>query len=105
MKSKEVKAIANDLVHLISWKSPLVLLPIQPDKKYEINLLTGKLNVNFKDSITEYLIEKHKWFLNRIKDLNSKLEDFKEALITILIRKEKVTINYKTKKFESERIY
>ncbi|MCR4327717.1 MAG: hypothetical protein NUV46_04005 [Nanoarchaeota archaeon] len=105
MRIKEIKGIVNDLMNVSSWKNPLSLLPVQPDKKYEINLPTGKLNVDFEDSITEYLIEKYKWFINRVKNLKGNLNDFEEARIIIYIRKEKVKIKYKKKNFEDEIIY
>ena len=103
MRTKEINGIINDLLELINWKNPMWEIGIK--RTYEINLLNGNLNNNLKDDLTKYLSEKYKCFSDRIKELKGKMNDFGEAKIKLFIRKEKITIKYKGKTFEKERIY
>lgn len=103
MKIKEIKGISKDLMELGESMNPLRYIWIK--NEYEINLITGKLNIREKDTITEFLESKSRWFNNRIIRLNGKLADFSKAKITLIGNKEQLEIIYKDKKFSEEKSY
>ena len=103
MKKNQIKSIVNDILELENWANPLN--EIFSKEKYEMNLLTGKRNFPGKDSITELLLRKRKWFVNRIKNLKGNLKDFEKAKITVNKNKESVEIIYQGRKFEDKTIY
>lgn len=103
MKSKDIKGIRNDLLDLRIWRNPIT--KIITKNKYKIDLITGKVNIISEDDVTKLLKEKQAWSIDRIKNLKGKLEEFKKAEIKIFLKKEKVLIEYKNKKFEKEKIY
>jgi len=105
MRIKDVNGIINDLANLRDYRNPLAHVFI--DKKFEMNLLTGKTNrsENKLDSIHELCTEKRNWFIERIKTLGGKLSDFEKAKITVFGAEESIEIVYKNKIFKKEVFY
>ena len=98
-----MKNILDSLINLNIWKHPMETVDYPSEAK--INLLTGKITCEGKDSVTEFLEEKYEWFIDRIKDLNGDLNDFKKAEIKISGKKETVKLIYKEKEFGKTNIF
>jgi hypothetical protein len=103
MRKKLIPSLMHDLIHLQEDFHPAG--PLSVPNKTEINLLTGKINISERDSITDLLKEKREWFKKRIKKLNGKLSDFQSAKITIFGKKEKIQIKFKDEIFVKEVVY
>ena len=103
MKTKEIKGILHDLLELNNWKNPLHHIWIR--KKFEMDLLKGKISYLKKDSLSEFYKEKRKWFIKRVKNLKGNLKKFQKAIIRVYGAKEKIEIIYNNKEFQSESVY
>jgi hypothetical protein len=97
MRKKLIPSLMHDLIHLQEDFHPAG--PLSVPNKTEINLLTGKINISERDSITDLLKEKREWFKKRIKKLNGKLSDFQSG------KKEKIQIKFKDEIFVKEVVY
>lgn len=104
MKANQIKGIVNDLLDINSYRHPLKIIFL--DKKFEINLIDGKMtyveDYSGKDSLAEFYNEKREFFLRRIKDLKGNIKDFEEAKIIVFGKKEKAVIKYKGKLSDKE---
>jgi len=103
MKSKEVKGIVHDLIHLGEDFNPMNYIWIK--KRFEVDLIKGKKSQIEEDSLTEFYDKKIKWFKERVKNLRGDLKDFQKARIIVFGAKEKIEIFYKDKDFSEEAVY
>jgi hypothetical protein len=101
MRKNQVNGILNDLIKLNSWNSPANSMWIP--KKYEINLITGKVKPIIGNDISEYLDYKSKWFKERIRELDGDLKDFQKAAITLFGAREKAVLIYKGEEFKKDK--
>lgn len=103
MRKNQIKGVVHDLLHLLEDFHLLNYIWLK--NKFELNLLTGKINYPGDDSISDFFKKKREWFIHRIKSLNGNLSDFETAKIICFGAKEKVEIVYKGEKFEDEIVY
>lgn len=103
MKIGHVKSLMHDLREVINYKNPLTWISVK--KKIEFNLINGEFSGDPNDSFKELYEYKREWFLDRLKKLNGKLENFEEAKFIVFGAKEKLIIKYKGKIFEEEQLY
>jgi hypothetical protein len=103
MKIGHVQSLLHDLIEFENYKNPLNYIWIK--KKIEFNMLTGEFSGDDNDSFKELYEFKRRWFLKRLKKLNGKLKDFKKIRFIVFGAREKITIKYKDKSFENEKVY
>lgn len=101
MRANEIKGIIHDLINLESWRNPISWIK----NRFEIDLISGKINYLGEDDVSAFYKEKRQWFVDRVKKLKGDLKEFQYARIVLYGAKEKVEISYKGKKFEKDIVY
>lgn len=103
MRISQIQGIVNDFLDFRGYENPLGRIWVP--NRLKMDLKTGEIVYPEKDSIHDFYGYKRKWFVGRIKRLNGNLADFEGAKVTIFGKKEKITLKYKGKTFENERVY